>query len=68
MLSLTRFGSTFNGSVGISVIWGTYHRVVNLSINCEFRGRAGFSGTLAQIGLMYFVVLFFYCIGKDVIK
>ena len=31
-------------------------------------GTLDFGGTLAQIGLMYLLVLFSYCISKDVIK
>ena len=31
-------------------------------------GTLDFGGTLAQIGLMYLLVLFIYCICKDVIK
>ena len=32
------------------------------------RGMSDFGGTLAQIGLMYLLILFLYCISKDYIK
>ena len=80
-LSLTNFELMFRGGLGISVFWGACrnqsvyfaYRIKWLAFlwAAGLRGTLDSGGTLAQIGLMYVLVvlvLFIYCISKDVIK